>query len=79
VMTTAGILMASRRCLLLPTGNQIRPVRLCLLFGFQFRGIVHWGIVGDGDVGDAPGARFLYVEHNVLKRWPGRLNRDYCF
>src|SRR5437763_11649747 len=67
---------ATRRCLLLPAGNEIRSIRLRLLFGFQLRRIVHRWIIGKRDVGNPPGPRLLSAEDGILERWPGRLDRD---
>ena len=66
----------TRRCLLLPAGNEIRSIRLCLLFGFQLRRIVHRWIIGDRDVGNPPSPRLLSSEDGILERRPGRLDRD---
>src|SRR4051794_22838527 len=53
---------ATRRCLLLPAGNEIRSIRLRLLFDFQVRRIVYRWIIGDRDVGNPPNPRLLSAE-----------------
>ena len=65
-----------RRRLLLPAAHQIWAVRLGLLLDLQFARIFHRRVVGDRDVGDAPGARLVVVEDRVLERRPARLDRD---
>ena len=66
-----------RRRLLLPAANEIRSIRLCLLFDFQLRGIVYRRIVGDRDVGNPPSPRLVRTEHGILERRSRRLDRDH--
>jgi hypothetical protein len=41
----------------LPAGNEIRSIRLRLLFDFQLRRIVHRWVICERDVGNSPGPR----------------------
>jgi len=43
-----------RRRLLLPAANQIRSIRVCLLFDLYLRRVVRRRIIGDRDVGNPP-------------------------
>jgi hypothetical protein len=61
--------------LLLPAGNEIRSIRLRLLFDFQLRGIVHRWIIGERDVGNPLSPRLLSAEDGILERRPGRFDR----
>src|SRR3954447_6128560 len=59
---------ATRRCLLLPAGNEIRSIRLRLLFDFQLRRIVHRRVICDRDVGNSPSPCLLSAEDGILER-----------
>src|SRR5437763_10468052 len=59
---------ATRRRLLLPAGNEIRSIRLRLLFDLQLRRIVHRWVICERDVGNSPGPRLLGAEDGILER-----------